>query len=64
MKRVKVVAEEAGGFLDWQVLPDYYNHNEEVFPRLKKKKWALVSKKSYGSLCVDCMRQFNRARSV
>lgn len=37
MKRVKVVAEEAGGFLDWQVLPDYYNHNEEVFPRLKKK---------------------------
>lgn len=31
---VKVVAEEAGGFLDWQVIPENY-HWPELFPRLK-----------------------------
>ncbi|MGF1495844.1 MAG: glucosylglycerol hydrolase [Elainellaceae cyanobacterium] len=31
---VKVVAEEAGGFLDWQIIPETYNY-PEVFPRLK-----------------------------
>jgi hypothetical protein len=33
---VKVVAEEAGGFLDWQVLPEVYDHDANIFPRLKK----------------------------
>ncbi|MEB3268869.1 MAG: glucosylglycerol hydrolase, partial [Leptolyngbya sp.] len=31
---VKVVSEEAGGFLDWQIIPDTYNW-PELFPRLK-----------------------------
>lgn len=31
---VKVVAEEAGGFLDWQIIPETYNW-PELFPRLK-----------------------------
>ncbi len=31
---VKVVAEEAGGFLDWQIIPDTYSL-PEVFPRVK-----------------------------
>lgn len=31
---VKVVAEEAGGFLDWQIIPETYNW-PDVFPRLK-----------------------------
>ncbi|MGJ3248633.1 MAG: glucosylglycerol hydrolase [Elainellaceae cyanobacterium] len=31
---VKVVAEEAGGFLDWQITPDIYKM-ADVFPRLK-----------------------------
>ncbi|MEB3210995.1 MAG: glucosylglycerol hydrolase, partial [Leptolyngbyaceae bacterium] len=31
---VKVVAEEAGGFLDWQVIPETYNW-PEIFPRIK-----------------------------
>ncbi len=31
---VKVMAEEAGGFLDWQLTPDRYDA-EDVFPRLK-----------------------------
>ncbi len=31
---VKVVAEEAGGFLDWQVVPETYSW-PELFPRLK-----------------------------
>lgn len=31
---VKVVAEEAGGFLDWQIIPETYN-GPELFPRLK-----------------------------
>jgi len=31
---VKVVSEEIGGFLDWQIVPDTYD-NPEVFPRLK-----------------------------
>ncbi|MGJ3251387.1 MAG: glucosylglycerol hydrolase [Elainellaceae cyanobacterium] len=32
---VKVVSEEAGGFLDWQVLPEYYQETD-AFPRLKQ----------------------------
>lgn len=31
---VKVVSEEAGGFLDWQVIPETYDW-PELFPRLK-----------------------------
>jgi hypothetical protein len=31
---VKVVAEEAGGFLDWQIIPETYDW-PELFPRLK-----------------------------
>ncbi len=31
---VKVVAEEAGGFLDWQIIPETYNW-PQLFPRLK-----------------------------
>lgn len=31
---VKVVSEEAGGFLDWQIVPEVYDH-ADVFPRLK-----------------------------
>jgi hypothetical protein len=31
---VKVVSEEAGGFLDWQVIPETYDW-PEIFPRLK-----------------------------
>jgi hypothetical protein len=31
---VKVVSEEAGGFLDWQVIPETYNYADS-FPRLK-----------------------------
>ena len=31
---VKVVSEEIGGFLDWQIVPETYD-NPEVFPRLK-----------------------------
>lgn len=31
---VKVVAEEAGGFLDWQIIPETYEW-PELFPRLK-----------------------------
>lgn len=31
---VKVVSEEAGGFLDWQIIPETYNY-PELFPRVK-----------------------------
>ena len=31
---VKVVSEEAGGFLDWQIIPETYDW-PELFPRLK-----------------------------
>ncbi|MFE4108065.1 glucosylglycerol hydrolase [Almyronema epifaneia] len=31
---VKVVAEEAGGFLDWQIIPETYDY-PELFPRVK-----------------------------
>ncbi len=31
---VKVVAEEAGGFLDWQIIPETYDW-PQIFPRLK-----------------------------
>ena len=47
---VKVVAEEAGGFLDWQILPDRY-HQSAVFPRLK----------AMGFTKLDELRQFVRA---
>ena len=31
---VKVVAEEAGGFLDWQIIPETYDY-PDLFPRVK-----------------------------
>ncbi|MDJ0661640.1 MAG: glucosylglycerol hydrolase [Crocosphaera sp.] len=31
---VKVVSEEAGGFLDWQIIPETYDY-PDVFPRIK-----------------------------
>ena len=31
---VKVVSEEAGGFLDWQIIPETYNY-PDLFPRVK-----------------------------
>jgi len=36
---VKVVAEEIGGFLDWQIIPETYNW-PEIFPRLKAMGFA------------------------
>jgi hypothetical protein len=36
---VKVVSEEAGGFLDWQIIPETYK-DPEVFPRLKAMGFA------------------------
>ncbi|PSN18484.1 alpha-amylase [filamentous cyanobacterium CCP5] len=36
---VKVVAEEAGGFLDWQIIPETYDW-PELFPRLKQMGFA------------------------
>ena len=36
---VKVVAEEAGGFLDWQIIPETYDW-PELFPRLKAMGFA------------------------
>jgi hypothetical protein len=46
---VKVVSEEAGGFLDWQVIPETYDW-PELFPRLK----------AMGFTKLDELRQFVR----
>ena len=46
---VKVVSEEAGGFLDWQIVPEIYS-DTEAFSRLKKMGFAKV----------DELRQFIR----
>lgn len=36
---VKVVTEEAGGFLDWQIIPETYDW-PELFPRVKRMGFA------------------------
>ena len=46
---VKVVSEEAGGFLDWQIIPETYDW-PELFPRLK----------AMGFTKLDELRQFVR----
>ncbi|MGF1524742.1 MAG: glucosylglycerol hydrolase [Leptolyngbyaceae cyanobacterium] len=46
---VKVVAEEAGGFLDWQIIPETYDW-PQLFPRLK----------GMGFTKLDELRQFVR----
>jgi len=47
---VKVMAEEAGGFLDWQIIPETYDW-PELFPQLK----------AMGFTQLDELRQFVRA---
>ncbi|ASC70511.1 uncharacterized protein XM38_014500 [Halomicronema hongdechloris C2206] len=46
---VKVMAEEAGGFLDWQIIPETYNW-PQLFPQLKAMGFAQL----------DELRQFVR----
>jgi hypothetical protein len=48
---VKVVSEEAGGFLDWQIIPETYDW-PELFPRLKAM--GFTNLRNCASSCGAC----------
>ncbi|ACB52584.1 unknown [Crocosphaera subtropica ATCC 51142] len=56
---VKVVSEEAGGFLDWQIIPETYNY-PDVFPRLKAMGFTKLGElRQFVTGLVDALAESN-----